>query len=213
MKRGKLEGAMKPYYETELGRLWIGDCNEGLKNIKNVDFSFADPPYGINKAEWDKDYPTTGFEKKLLQISRNGVAITPGQQNIGICINNLGGQYKGILAARNLNGMTFSKIGFENWIPTVLGGDIKRGQNYFEFSVKGTKPEHPSPKPLAYMMKIIQRFTIENDIILDPFMGSATTAIACECLNRRWIGIEISEAYAEIAAKRIENERKQMRMF
>lgn len=204
---------MKPYFETELGRLWLGNCEKGLNNIKIVDFSFADPPYGIGKAEWDKVYPATGFEKQLLDISRNGIAITPGQENIGICINNLGNLYKGILAARNLNGMTFNKIGFENWIPTVLGDNIKRGQNYFEFSVKGTKPKHPSPKPLAYMMKIIQRFTDENDVILDPFMGSGTTAIACERLNRRWIGIEISEEYCEIAAKRIENERKQLRMF
>lgn len=203
---------MKPYYETELGRLWHGDCFEGMSNIVIVDFSFADPPYGIEKAEWDKEYPS-GFEKRLLQISRNGIAITPGQGNIGLCINNLGDEYKGILAARNLNGMTFSKIGFENWIPTILGGNIKRGQNYFEFSVKGTKPEHPSPKPLAYMMKIIQRFTDENDTILDPFAGSGTTGAACEKLNRKYILIEISEEYCEIAAKRIENERKQLKMF
>lgn len=203
---------MKSYFETKLGRLWHGNCFEGISNVAIVDFSFADPPYGIEKAEWDKEYPS-GFEKRLLQISRNGIAITPGQGNIGICINNLGSEYKGILAARNLNGMTFSKIGFENWIPTILGGNIKRGQNYLEFSVKGTKPEHPSPKPLAYMMKIIQRFTNEDDIVLDPFLGSGTTAIACERLNRRWIGIEISEEYCEISKQRIAREIQQAKMF
>ena len=46
----------------------------------------------------------------------------------------------------------------------------------------------------------------ENDIVLDPFIGSGTTAVAAERLNRRWIGIEISEEYCEIAKRRIEND-------
>jgi DNA modification methylase len=49
--------------------------------------------------------------------------------------------------------------------------------------------------------------------VVDPFLGSGTTAIACEQLNRRWIGIEISEKYCEIAAKRIERERQQLKLF
>ena len=49
--------------------------------------------------------------------------------------------------------------------------------------------------------------------VLDPFIGSGTTAIACEQLNKKWIGIEIEEKYCEIAAKRIENERKQLKLF
>ena len=44
-------------------------------------------------------------------------------------------------------------------------------------------------------------------------MGSGTTAIACEQLGRRWIGIEISEKYCEISAKRIERERQQLKLF
>jgi DNA modification methylase len=181
-----------------------------LSNLTYCNFVFADPPYGIGKAEWDDIYPS-GFEKELLRVASRGIAITPGQNNIGICINNLGDQYKGILCARNLNGMTFSKIGFENWIPTIMAGPIKRGQNYLEFSVKGNKPDHPSPKPLSYMMAIIQRFTNEGDMVLDPFLGSGTTAVACERLNRRWIGIEIEEKYCETAAKRIYAESSQLK--
>lgn len=203
---------LKPYFETELGRLYCGSCEDILPEIEQVDFAFADPPYGINKADWDKEYPD-GFEKALLAISLKGVAITPGQDNIAICILNMGKEYKGILCGRNLNGMTFCKIGFENWIPTILGGNIKRGQNYFDFSVRGTKPDHPSPKPIAYMMKIIQRFTDKNDLILDPFLGSGTTAIAAECLNRKWIGIEKELEYCKIAKRRIQKERQQLKLF
>ena len=50
-------------------------------------------------------------------------------------------------------------------------------------------------------------------IILDPFLGSGTTALACEKLNRRWIGIEISEKYCEIAKKRIEEYTSQLKLF
>ncbi len=203
---------MKPYFETDLGRLWGGNCFDMFDKLHAIDFTFADPPYGIKKAEWDVIYPS-GFEKTLAEISRKGCAITPGQDNLATCITALCSEYKGILCARNLNGMTFGKIGFENWIPTVLGGKITRGQNYFDFVVCGKKPDHPSPKPIAYMMKIIQRFTDETDIVFDPFLGSGTTAIACEKLNRRWIGIEISEEYCEIAAKRIENETRQLKLF
>jgi len=53
----------------------------------------------------------------------------------------------------------------------------------------------------------------ETHTVLDTYLGSGTTALACEELNRRWIGIEISERYCEIAAKRIENETKQLKLF
>ena len=53
----------------------------------------------------------------------------------------------------------------------------------------------------------------EFELVLDPFLGSGTTAVACERLKRRWIGIEIEEKYCEIAKKRIEAERRQLKLF
>jgi DNA modification methylase len=203
---------MNPYYKTDLGALYCGDCFALINAISVVDFVFADPPYGIGKAQWDGSY-IGGFEQEILKLSTRGCAITPGQENIGACIQNMGNYYRGILCARNLNGMTFSKVGFENWIPTVLGGKIKRGPNYLEFAVRGDKPDHPCPKPISYIIQIVSRFTETGDTVLDPFLGSGTTAVACEQLNRRWIGIEISEKYCEIAAKRIERERQQLKLF
>ena len=60
---------------------------------------------------------------------------------------------------------------------------------------------------------IIKLFTQPNEIIMDIFMGCGTTALACEKLKRRWIGIEISEEYCEVAKNRIEKEARQIKMF
>ena len=63
--------------------------------------------------------------------------------------------------------------------------------------------------------KAIKILSYKNDIVLDPFMGSGTSAFAAELLDRRWIGIELSEAYTEIARKRVQaliDERKQTKL-
>ena len=56
-------------------------------------------------------------------------------------------------------------------------------------------------------------WTNEGDLIYDPFMGSGTTAVACERLGRKWFGCELEPKYVEIANKRIEAERNQLKLF
>lgn len=65
---------------------------------------------------------------------------------------------------------------------------------------------HPTIKPLELIKKYIINHSIENETILDPFMGSGTTGVACKELNRDFIGIELDEKYFEIAKKRIKEE-------
>ena len=72
---------------------------------------------------------------------------------------------------------------------------------------------HPTTKPTALIKRIINSSTNLNDTVLCPFFGSGTTGVACEELGRKWIGIEISEKYCEIAARRIEKETQQLRLF
>ena len=72
---------------------------------------------------------------------------------------------------------------------------------------------HFTPKPLKAIERIIKLHTKKNNLIFDPFMGSGTTGIACEKLDRRWIGIEISEKYCEITKKRIKSEASQKKIF
>lgn len=66
--------------------------------------------------------------------------------------------------------------------------------------------QHPAPFPPQLVKNCIQLTTQEGDMVLDPFMGSGTTAIVAEELNRKWIGFEIDEKYVKITEERL-NER------
>ena len=64
------------------------------------------------------------------------------------------------------------------------------------------KNNHPTVKPLKLMSYLITLGSREGDVVLDPFLGSGTTALACQLLGRKCIGIEIEEKYCEISANR-----------
>lgn len=65
--------------------------------------------------------------------------------------------------------------------------------------------KHPTQKPEYLLLRIIEASTKNNDIILDPFMGSGTSGVACKKLNRKFIGIEKEKEYVDIAIKRIKS--------
>ena len=64
---------------------------------------------------------------------------------------------------------------------------------------------HPTQKPLELLEYLVKTYSNEGDLVLDFTCGSGTTLVACEKLNRRWIGIEINPDYCKIAKERIEN--------
>lgn len=67
------------------------------------------------------------------------------------------------------------------------------------------KPNHPSPKPLNVMKWLVESFSKEGEVVFDPFLGSGTTAVACQLLKRNYIGCEISKEYCKIAEDRIKS--------
>ncbi len=69
-----------------------------------------------------------------------------------------------------------------------------------------TNKVHPTEKPIPVFFPILLNSTDHDDLILDPFLGSGTTLVAAKMLGRRAIGIEIEERYAEIAARRLDQE-------
>lgn len=70
------------------------------------------------------------------------------------------------------------------------------------------RPDHPCPKPLPLMLDLVRDFTEPGEIVLDPFAGSGTTGAACLRLGRRFIGIERSETFLEVARQRLEIEQQ-----
>ena len=77
----------------------------------------------------------------------------------------------------------------------------------------GGKHEHETQKPESLMRELVSLFTDPEETILDPFMGSGTTGVACAQLGRKFIGIEIEPRYFDIACKRIEAAYAQGRLF
>ena len=201
---------MKIYYETPLGRLWHGDCVEGMEHIRGVDLILTDPPYGLgiaanpfrqkfDKKEWDNSVPDKCVFDMIFTSSREQII--------------WGGNFFNLPPTQGF--LIWDKVqpeGFSSSMIEYAWISKQQPAKMFKKRVTTYKKSHPTQKPVDLMIWCIG-FYPEAGLVLDPFLGSGTTAIACERLNRRWIGIEIEEKYCEIAAKRIEAERKQQKLF
>ena len=89
----------------------------------------------------------------------------------------------------------------------------KEIDDFRKFYITGCKKGvHPAEKPVELLKRFIKVSSKENDTILDTFMGSGTTGIACKELNRNFIGIEIEEKYFNIAKQRIEGHKAEKQL-
>ena len=79
-----------------------------------------------------------------------------------------------------------------------------------EKTIGTEKNIHPTIKPIKLMSYLITLFTREGDYVLDPFMGSGTTGLACKLLNRNFIGIDFTEEYFDIAEERLNISREEL---
>ena len=233
---------MTPYYETELGKLYHGDCLEIMPEIETVDLVLTSPPYNVgldygDNVDDNKDPQEywDWYENLLGILFKNEdliLYLISGMIHFDI-VKQMGikGGFTFVqwlwLRRRNLVGSSPRWP----WIPTIQpvamfkNGKRKpmlsetRGINTFDVcdytaaqsNFKKNKRCHPAQDGVEAYFKIVAR--TPGGITMDPFLGSGTTAIACERLNRRWIGIEIEEKYCEISAKRIEKERSQLKLF
>ena len=92
---------------------------------------------------------------------------------------------------------TFNRLSDTYEIPEITGGLTPRSEKL--------NGGHKTQKPIYVMEWLLERLTEVDDIILDPFMGSGSTGIACKNLNRSFIGMELGENYFNMAKERIEN--------
>jgi DNA modification methylase len=79
--------------------------------------------------------------------------------------------------------------------------------------VNGSEKIHPTQKPIALIRELLLLNTDEGDSVLDPFSGSATTAIACIKEKRHFIGFEKDETYWKKSVERVKNEQRQLSLF
>lgn len=96
-----------------------------------------------------------------------------------------------------------TKSGFGKNCSNWVGREMAYPDNVLLVSTVSTNVGHPAPFPLEIPEFFVKLFTVEGDVVLDPFMGSGTTGIACKNLNRDFIGIELCEEYHKLAQERI----------
>jgi len=194
--------------------LYLGDCMDILPTLGKVDAVVTDPPYGIGfgekhtkwsanrgvvLGEWDKDIPDVNF---LVGYAEN--VIIWGGERFGLPI----------------------RRGWLTWVkpdaaPTFASTEFAwtnqdRPARHFVQSISSVNAErigHPTQKPLALMKWCIDRLPAGCKTILDCFMGSGTTGVACVKMGRKFIGIEREADYFDIACKRIEDAYRQPDIF
>lgn len=197
--------------------LYLGDCRDILPTLGKVDAVVTDPPYGVlaesgsaatrrssgNKTDgvmsWDIA-PTKELISVLQRQSKN-------QMFWGGCHLELGPTFGYLIWDKEIDGLNFGEVEF-CWTNSKFAPRIFR---YRAFNVDGGK-QHPTQKPIE-LMKWCLGFLPDAQTILDPFMGSGTTGVACAKLGRKFIGIELEPKYFDIACKRIDEAYKQPDMF
>ena len=206
--------------------LYLGDCRDVLPTLGPVDAVITDPPYGIGK---DKGASTGGLDgsgryvRRPKQYAGEWDAERPSPETFaamlsaGRCAVIWGGNYFADLLPQGGRWLFWDK---NNNMPTYSDGEmawtnikgvaVKKFLHYNQ-CVDGERA-HPTQKPLP-LMEWCLGFLPDARTILDPFMGSGTTGVACVNLGRSFIGIERDPDYFDIACKRIDEAVRQPRLF
>ena len=202
--------------------LYLGDCLDILPGLPPVDAVITDPPYGIGAAKKDfaprgkaqpRDYPGNDDWDSVPASPESIRHIQAASKWQAI----FGGNYFDLpptscwLVWDKMNTGDFAdcELAWTNWPKAVRriqwrwNGMIRQG-NESRF--------HPTQKPLGVMRWVID-LCPASQTILDPYMGSGTTGVACMQMGRQFIGIEKEPKYFDIACRRIEQAQKQPDMF
>ncbi|MGH3540781.1 MAG: DNA methyltransferase [Mycobacterium sp.] len=188
--------------------LYCGDSSdqEFIDRAKGAKLAFADPPYNAGKAEWDHGF--TWRHDYLTEIA-DVAAVTPGISAIADFFGTTTMPYRWSIAAHISNGMTRGPLGFGNWIYVAIFSGLdsihRNAQDHITLTVDAStthEASHESRKPARLLIDLIQLFTDEGDLVVDPFLGSGTTLFAADSAGRTCIGAEINPTFqAEIIAR------------
>ena len=190
--------------------LYLGDCRDILPTLPKVDAVITDPPYGIDKdgqkrttgghggrkayefLGWDAERPEPEVFDLILQAADASVI--------------WGGNYFADLLPPTMRWLVWDKGQRINQSDGELAWTSMQAalrictMNRVELLKDGA--QHPTQKPVALMAWCIKQAG-DPETILDPFMGSGTTGVACVQTGRNFIGCEISPEYFAIAQRRI----------
>ena len=205
-------------------RLILGDCLEVMPTLGKVDAVVTDPPYGIGENDKKiasrtnlataKDYGVVGWDNAPASAAHIAMMREiSGHQII------FGGNYFDGLSPtscwlvwdkQNTGDFADCELAWTNLPKAVRriywrwNGMIRKGDDV---------REHPTQKPVGVMEWCIGHLPAEAHTILDPFMGSGTTGVACQKLGRAFIGIELDPEYFAIACKRVDEAMRQPDLF
>ena len=193
-------------------RLILGDCLQVMPLLGRFDAVVTDPPYGIGRdgqkkttrrkaydfKGWDAERPSAEVFRLIHEISDHQVI--------------WGGNYFADLLPPSSGWLVWDKgqrinqsDGELAWTSRDCALRIVE-QNRVALLTEGA--EHPTQKPLSIMRRSILQFP-NAKTILDPFMGSGTTLVACQRMGRHGTGIELDPDYFEIACRRLDETARQ----
>ena len=215
--------------------LYLGDCREILPTLGKVDAVVTDPPYGIGESS--RNFASRG--KPINKPHSRSRAIAPAtdygasdwdsetkdsEVAAALAIAKwgivFGGNYYKLppttcwLVWDKLNGGSDFADCELAW--TNLPKAVRRIRFLWNGCMRRERDiprEHPTQKPVDVLKWCIEHLPPDAHTILDPFMGSGTTGVACQKLGRRFIGIEIEPKYFDIACRRIEKAMAQPDLF
>lgn len=218
--------------EDLIGKITCADCLDILKQLpdKCVDLVLTDPPYGIDisktgkvggnnlaevkdygKKDWDNKTPDKEVFDEMCRVSKHAIIF--------------GGNYFTDKLPVSKCWIVWDKVGenkFDNPFADVelawtndskVCKKITCIQQGFINEDKSQPRIHPTQKPVGLFMKILQDYSKENDLILDCFSGSGTTAVACHNLHRRFICVEKDPEYYRASCERLEQVQRQQTLF
>lgn len=205
--------------------LMLGDCREIMPTLGKVDAVVTDPPYGISHSSKSRrllaghtqivgDGDTCARDQVLAPYANVAAFGTwktsplPGTK--GALVWDKG-------PAFGMGDLRFPWEG--SWELIYVRGKLWSGardegvlRGHIQVSWESHGRAHPHQKPISLMEALVAKLP-SDAAVLDPFMGSGTTGVACARLGRRFIGIEIEPRYFDVACRRIEAEYAQPRMF
>jgi len=206
----------------EINKIYCGDCLKIMKELpdKSIDLILTDPPYGINENNkkrtqrgnlanpinygeftWDKKRVSKDYFTEMFRVSKNQIIFG-------------GNYYTDYNLPRSSCWLIWDKVNetkhFSDcelaWtsFKTAVRKFTWRWDGFLQEDMKHKeKRVHPTQKPLALFEWCVYKYSDEGNLILDPFIGSGTTAVACIRTKRNFIGIDKEPKYVDIANKRI----------